>query len=301
MKKRMFVLVMAMCLMFAFCGCGVDMEDGANDKTPVGGETGSKEDGGDEGNKKPEKVTLAETVLFEKDGIKVTATGMEEGFMGTSIKVLIENNSDKSITVQAEDCSINGLMIDPMFSAEVAAGKKANDEITFMSSYLKESNITVIKDIEMKFYAIDSEKWDRIMETDSVKFSTSADPNYVQPINSDGFVAYEGDGVKIVVKKMNSEDSFWGADVFLYIENNGDKNVTVQSRDVSINGFMVDPLFSCDVLAGKKAYDTMSFLQSDLEDNGITDITEMEVSFHIFDADEWETIKDTDSVTIKFE
>ncbi len=64
---------------------------------------------------------------------------------------------------------------------------------------------------------------------------------------------------------------------------------------------MVDPIFSCDIVAGKKAYDTITFLESELKDNGITDITELEIKFHIFDSDSWSSSHDTDAVTVTFE
>jgi len=86
----------------------------------------------------------------------------------------------------------------------------------------------------------------------------------------------------------------------LYIENNTDKAITVQARDVSINDFMVDPVFSCEVISGKKAFDTITFMESDLTDNGITDINDLELKLHIFDTETWDTIKDTDIIKISF-
>jgi len=84
------------------------------------------------------------------------------------------------------------------------------------------------------------------------------------------------------------------------VENNSDKAVTVQVKDVSVNGFMVDPAFSSDVLPGKKAFDTISFLESDLQENNITDITTIELTFDIFDSVEFNTIYESENITISF-
>lgn len=178
--------------------------------------------------------------------------------------------------------------------------KKANDSITLSSVDLKAANITTIKDIEFVLHIFDSDSYDAIADSDTIKITTSADSNYVQTYDDSGFLAYEDSMVKIVVKKLNSSDSFWGSDVYLYIENKSDKNITVQASDVSINGFMVDPAFSCEVNAGKRAFDTITFFESDLEKNGITDITEIELKFHIFDTNSWNDIKDTEIIAIKF-
>ena len=84
------------------------------------------------------------------------------------------------------------------------------------------------------------------------------------------------------------------------LENTGDKDITVQTRDVSINGFMVEAMFSCDIVAGKRAVDTITFMESELEENAITAIEDVELSFHIFDSNKWETIVDTEPINIAF-
>ena len=108
--------------------------------------------------------------------------------------------------------------------------------------------------------------------------------------------------IEIYALKLEDEESFWGADLMLYIENNTNKNITVQAKDVSINGFMIDPSFSADVNAGKKAYDSITFFESDLKDNNITDITELELKLVAFDADTWSNdIFETENIKINFD
>lgn len=296
MKKQILVLIcILLSLALAACTSSLDM---SSDKAPASNPTSP-----DSTSSTPSKeVTIQEQVIYDAGGIRVTAVSLtNDSLWSPAVKVLVENNSDKNITVQARNCSVNGLMVEPMFSCDVAAGKKANDTITFMSSNLEAANITIIKEIEFYLHIFDSDNWEEIDDSPIITLTTSVDPAYVQDFNTNGFVAYESDGVKIVVQKLNSTDSFWGSDVYIYAENNTDSNITIQGRDVSINSFMVDPIFSCDIAAGKKAYDTITFFESDLTDNGITDITELEIKFHIFNSDSWDTITDTQAITIRFE
>ena len=44
----------------------------------------------------------------------------------------------------------------------------------------------------------------------------------------------------------------------------------------------------------------MTFVESDLEACGIEAIADIELSFHVFDMAEWETIVDTEVVNITF-
>lgn len=247
------------------------------------------------------EMTVDEQILLDKEGIIITLKSFStDNIFGPSLKVIVENNSDEDVTVQTRNSAINGVMIESMFSCEVVTGKKANDEITFMSTDLKTAQIETIKDIEFSFHIFNSESWDEFYDSDTINITTSADESFVQSYDSSGFVALDQNDFKIVVKKLDSEDSFWGADIYLYIENNSDKNATIQVRDVSINGFMVEPAFSSEVLAGKKAFDSITFLESDLKDNNIESINDLELYFHIFKTDGWDTIFDSDLIKVSF-
>ena len=246
------------------------------------------------------EVSIEEQVLYDENDIKITATGMDDSIWGTELKLLIENNSSKTITVQARKCNVNGYMVTTMMSVDVASGKKANDSSTFETSGLKECGIEQIATMEFSFYIFDTETWDDIVETDMITVSTSIAEGYVQNYDDSGEVLVETDGVKIVGKGLSASDSFWGPGVILYIENNSDKNITVQVRDVSINGFMVTSSMSEDVLVGKKAISAVQFFSTDLESNGIDDITSVELYFHIFEAETFDTITETDVITINF-
>lgn len=247
-------------------------------------------------------ITIAEQVLADSDGIKVTATELGESIYGQEMKLKIENNSDVSVMVQSRDVSVNGIMMPiSSFSSDVAAGKSANNSITFPKNELKKAGIDTIGEIELKVTACTSDNWTDIFTTDAQQILTSANGSFEQTYDDSGFVAVDQDGYRVIIKKLEDEESFWGADIYVYIENNSDRDVTIQTRDVSINGCMVEPAFSSDVLAGKKAFDSITFLQSDLENNGIEDITNMELYFHIFDKATWSDIINTDIITVNFQ
>lgn len=191
-------------------------------------------------------------------------------------------------------------MVPTVMSADVAAGKKANDSLTFETSGLKECGIDNIATMEFLFHIFDSESWDEIVDTDVITVETSIAESYTQTYDDSGEVLVDTDGIKIVGKGLSDEDSFWGPGVILYIENNSDQNVTIQVRDVSVNGFMVDSSMSEDVVAGKKAMSAVQFFSTDLEENSIDDITDVELYFHIFNLESWDTIFDSDVISISF-
>ncbi len=275
-----------------------DSENKGSDETKT--EEAKTDDAKEEVKEEPEGATIEEQVLYDENDIKITATGMEDSWAGTKLTLLIENNSAQGITVQARNANVNGYMVETMMSADVAAGKKSNDGLTFQTSGLKECGIEQIATMEFFFHIFDSETWDEIVDTDVIKIETSIADGYVQNYDDSGEVLVDTNDVKIVGKGLSDKNSVFGPGVILYIENNSDKDITIQVRDVSVNGFMVDTSMSEDVVAGKKAISAVTFFSSSLEENGITDITDVELFFHIFDQKSWDEIFDSDVITIKF-
>ena len=242
-----------------------------------------------------------EPLIWEQDGVKITAKKIEKGgWSGTEVYFLIENESGRNITVQTRDTSVNGYMVDSLMSAEVATGKKINDSMTISDSDLKRAGIDKIADIETRFHVFDADTWDEMFDTELIRLETEEAEGYEYKFDDSGNQIYNENGVEIVVKGLSEEESWYGTSVVVYINNMRDRAITVQTRDTSINGFMINSLFSCDVSAGKHAIDTITFSSSELEENGIETINDLELSFHIFNSDDWETIVDTAPMTINF-
>lgn len=82
------------------------------------------------------------------------------------------------------------------------------------------------------------------------------------------------DGVRVLAQAVD-ENSFWGAAVVFYIENNSGKDVIVQCEDCSVNGFMMTAFLYSEVYNEKKAVDTIDLFSSELEKNGIEKIEEI--------------------------
>ena len=247
-----------------------------------------------------EQATIEETVLWDEEGVKITALGLEKGSVGVELKMLIENNTDVNYTVQCRNASINGYMMETSMSTEVAAGKKASSKVTFMKRSLEACGITTISDIELSFHVFLTDDWGTAFDTPQIALTTSAFEDYVYTFDDEGEVLFEGEGVTIVLKGLDKEASFMGPGVVLYIQNDSDRNITVQVRQESVNDYMVPGSMSCEVAAGKRAIDDVTFYTKYLEESGIEAIEKVELSFHVFDTASWDTVVDTDLVTMSF-
>lgn len=297
MRRRTKWMAVSLCLLvmtMALMGCGASGNKVTNSASE------SSESVSKEKVQAGTEVSIEEQVLYDEKDIKITAKGIKDGWMGTELALLIENNSGKGITVQARNANVNGYMVPTTMSADVASGKKANDSLTFETSGLKECGIETIAKVEFSFHIFDTESWDDIVNTDVIKIATSAADSYKQTYDDSGNVLVDKKGIRIIEKGLTEDDSFWGPGIVLYIENNSDRDITVQTADVSVNGFMVDATMSEDVIAGRKAMSAVQFLSTDLEENSIEKITDVELKFNIIDMESFDNIFDSDTLSITY-
>lgn len=282
-------------LLFGVMAVASGSSDSDSDAKEITSNVESEEQDVEDNNEEVE-ISIDEQVLLEQDGIKITATGIEnDSIWGTGVKLLIENNTDKNIGVGNRALIVNDYMITDLFSSTVAAGKKANEVMYMSSSELEAAGISNIGEIEVYFHIYDGDSYETMFDAEGVLIQTSAYENMDTEVTQDGMELYNQDGIRIVGRYVD-ENSFWGTAVLLYIENTSGKNVGINCDNMSVNGFMVTPFFSSTVYDGKKAVADITIMSTDLEENGIESVEDIEVNFHIYDADRYNTICDTGAI-----
>lgn len=243
------------------------------------------------------KVTIEEQVLVDQDGIRITAKEyVHDSLWGDGISLLLENETEGNVTVSCRALIVNNYMITDLFASSVAAGKKDNETMYLSTSELKAAGIDTVGQVEIYFHIYDADSYDTILDPDCVTIQTSAYADMDTTPDDAGTELYNEGGIRIVGRAVD-ENSFWGTAILLYCENTSGRNVGISVENMSINGFMMEPLFSATVYDGKMAIDDITVFSSDLEENGIESIEEAELSFHIYDADSYSTIADSDPIT----
>lgn len=288
MKKTYLLGLVAMMLLFGMMSLGSGSDTSEESKEIVVEDTDPTADTTDEATVTEESstsdITIDEQVLFEQDGLKVTATEyVTDSVFGDGIKLLIENNGSTDVGLGCNALIVNDYMISDLFSSTVAAGKKDYETLSLSSSGLKAAGIENVGQIEIYFHTFDADSYMTISDIDCVTIKTSAYDIMDSTPNDSGQELYNADGIRIVGKYVD-ENSFWGAAVLLYIENNSGKNKVIQCDDMSINGFMVTPYFSSTVYDGKKAIDDITLMSTELEENNITSVDDIELKFRIMNV-----------------
>ena len=105
---------------------------------------------------------------------------------------------------------------------------------------------------------------------------------YVRETKDSDNVIIDNEYVKVIVTGYD-EDNMWGYTANLFLINKTDKTVMFSVKETSVNGYMADPLYATSVIAGKCAFSSMSWSDSALEENNITEIEEIELLFRAYD------------------
>ena len=298
--KRMFTaLIASAMLLLAGCSSGNSDPTNVASVDTAASNVGEAASEGSESAAEENAVTLDETVIYDGNDIKITATGIkEDSFFGPELNLLIENNGTQNIVVQPDYCLVNGYMMYGLMSSDVAAGKKNNDTMVFSGSTLKVCGIDQIADIRLRLTVIDSDSWMPLFKTDEITLQTSAAGTYTQTYDDSGEVIYDTNGIKVVAK--SADDEFLGKGVVFYLENNTDRHVVVNGENISVNGYMMTDLFYADLAPQSHAVDILTLLSSDLQNNAIDTIEEVDLTLRITDYDSYDNIDTTSPITLHF-
>lgn len=290
------LLILSMLLTFVACGGETSSNDGGtnvnNRSNNVDQTMSSQEETivSDENTKN--EITFTEMVAIDNAECTIKLTSIEEDNMwGYTIKALLENKSaDKSYMFSVKTAAINGVQCDPFFAADVAAGKKSNENISFFEDELEENGITEYTDIELTFRVYDSNDWtadDVANETVHIyPYGEDRAVQFVREAQASDNVIIDNDYVTVIVTGYE-EDEIWGYTVNLFLLNKSDKNVMFSVDEASVNDFMADPFYATSVSAGKCAFSSMSWSDTTFEENGITEVESIEFKFRAYDEDNW--------------
>lgn len=122
--------------------------------------------GAPEAEQETQDVTLAETVLFDQDGIRITATGLStDSLFGPELNLLVENDSAQNIVVQPNFCMVNGYMMTDLLYSDLAPHSHAVDTLTLLGSELEDNHIDTITDAELSLQITDADYYQTIDST----------------------------------------------------------------------------------------------------------------------------------------
>ena len=250
----------------------------------------------------PTDVDFEELTVVDNDECTIKITGVDpDSFWGFTLNVFLENkNADLTYMFSVDNASINGVQSDPLFAAEVAPGKKSNEDVTWMSDTLKEMGVPYT-DLELTFTVSDADDWtadDIVRETVHVYpyGEEAAKPFERKPQPTDVILA-DNESCRVTVIGCGTD--LFGYNVNLLLENKTDVKQMFTADNVSVNGYMIDPYWACILAPGCMTISSMSFGDLFFEENQIETVEKVEMQFCVSDYDDTNGRYFNDTVTFQ--
>lgn len=232
--------------------------------------------------------------LVDNEQVAVHIVNIENNVhTGMQLRIQCENRTDRALLFSWDMVSVCGFMYDPFWAEEVAAGKTANSTVYLDTYELEQMDVTSVDEISFTLRVVDSENW---MEAPLVEEACTVYPTgrnadtLILPNRSateDQVVLADNEDLRFVIEWADQEDSS-AYTVYVYMENKTDRNLMYAWDLVSVNDVMIDPFWAMSVAAGKKACSEVTFYRSELESNGIAEVSDIEFTLLVSDYDDWE-------------
>lgn len=284
--KKIVLLLLTLSLLLAACG-GTDTPE-----TTTGGSAPEVNVSVETTQPATEPPVFEEIVVADNDTCSIRITGLDpDNMWGYTLEAELENKTaDTTLMFSVDTAAVNGVQTEPMFAEEVAAGKKSKVSIVMLSDELEANGVGDFTDIALSFRVYDSNDWSaEAVAVESVHVYPFGQENAVQFARA----AQETDRILVdnefatVVLTGCGPDDFWGYQAKLYIVNKTDTTIMVSVDEASVNGYMADPFFADSVGAGYCAFSAITWLDSTLEENGITEVENIEFVLRVYDEEDW--------------
>ena len=221
---------------------------------------------------------------------KITGT-RDDAIWGYSWDVYLENKTGKTLMFAVENVSVNGAMIDPFWATEVPSGMKKNSSISWSKQEFAKYGIEDVEAIEFTLHVYDSDDWLAPRFVDQTFLydpSGNGTTEYTYIPKATDQILYNSPYCFVAVTGTE-DDSIWGYQVHLYIENKTDKELMFAVEDAGVNGYAIDPFWAKSIAPGKSSFTDISWSHSALEENGIDAVNDIQLSFKVYDANDWTT------------
>ena len=137
--------------------------------------------------------------------------------------------------------------------------------------------------------ASSSEEQEAIAEGNNSREKESGGTASSKPITFEKMVVIDNDECTITINEIKEKDLYGFYVLKASLDNkSAEKTYMFSVENAYINGVKADPVFATEVNPEKKANVDISFNRSVLEENGIVDFTDIEMTFAVYNKDEYE-------------
>lgn len=293
--KKIIALMLGIALLLSLCACGKASTEGEVVVRSVP-RAASAENAEEEPTPTPQEpeptavpasnaasaYTLTDYVVVKDDNCAFIITGFEENEFVLFMNAVCENYTDKAQVFLIEAASANGIMVNPLLIETVAAGAQADTQMIVDKGTLALYGITTVEELAFSLTVSSKEGYpvDYLLQGEEyVVYPTGLTADtisaYAEREPQAGDIVLLDDETLTFIITGNSTDSYWGYQVHCYIVNKTDKTLVITSKDESVNGKPIETPFIERILPGKRCYTDLYFMPKNLDEIGVTTVTDV--------------------------
>ena len=228
-----------------------------------------------------------ETVLVDNDYCKLTVHSIQANDDSYySLKATVENKSDKNIAFVFQNGTLNGYMIDPVWSAIIPAGTTSEESIGFYKGDIMLTGADEVTEIRTNLKGFDSDTLAEMYVDEPVVIYPAGEANVKKFPRADqptDKVVFDNEYCRMLAYDIGM-DSILGYTVYLYLENKTeDRDISFMAEEGALNGIALSTLWAESVNAGSAVYSKIYWYPSTLREQGIENVEKIDIKIRSYD------------------
>lgn len=322
MKKTIAVLLSALLLFGMLAGCGAKKEEPAPTPTPVPTEAPKptvaptpEPTPAPDLSDAPVTGTPEGSVIFEKDGVKVTTAGLDNDPTYWDARPIvwvdIENAGSKDVYLGITEGSVNGVMAgvtlteyyeedgeysgsSEQFGAFVPAGETVRRSLGYSAPDVPGIRLDTLGEMELRF-TLAEDDWTEPWYTSAPVVIATGEGFAPVDVAALGKVVLDNDTMTLVLGEQDYLDWF-GPVVYAYVFNKSDRCIGLYPDTAEADGVFCDYLFGgLQTLPGKIDAGMLAF---DGEARELKGFEQLSMTFTLVEAETYNGLSGGDSATL---
>lgn len=297
--KKFTAVMMALIMLLSFAACSKDKVNSQTDASDTTAQQTTEQSIQEttapvKNEQEEKKLSFKETLVADKDAYSIKVTGIvPDAKEGYEIKLeLVNKESEKALNFYIESVFVNSVQAEVFFGEDVSAGKTSKTSFFIEREVFEKNGIKEFTDIELYISVNDAEYWSdepiALEKANIFPYGEQYKESYHRESSPSDIVIIDNEFAKMTV--IGWERGMYGDyNVSFYLENKtAEKELRFVVEGCAVNGVQIGYINGYDVSAGRTTFAEFGIVDETLNENGITEFTDIKFDIGVIESDSWE-------------
>ncbi len=227
-------------------------------------------------------------VLYNEEHFALVMTALFETPEGQNMTVTAVNKTDMPVYMRLMNLSVNSFMFETLPAVELAPRETLEASYLLPAHELSYNGIEKITDLQFNLWVYDSKDFKTPDVADGLcRYFPWGEDNasaYERTVLETDRVLVDNNRFAVTVTAVEN-----GADIVfqLHLKNKSDKELLFIAPYATVDDVVIDPLWACNVSAGKQRNTQICFTAKQLKDAQLSDPAKIVLPIQIGDHQDW--------------